>query len=85
MSEGLFYFCVNDQSPLRFGISAVSVAEEALGRQVSEHRETAQQRFKRRYTIVKALLVRIARGFLGACAASCSCLQEGPIVEPFGT
>ena len=54
MSEGLFYlFASTISPPLRFGSALCPVAEEALGRQVSEHWRDGSATIKRRYTIVK--------------------------------
>src|SRR5713101_4512135 len=80
MSEGLFYFFVITISPpLRFGSALCPVAEEALGRQVSEHRRDGSATIQAQIHHRQALLApHRSVGFLGACAAGCSCLQEEP-------
>src|SRR5258708_4803839 len=80
MSEGLFhFFALTISPPLRFGSALCPVAEEALGRQVSEHRGDGSATIQAQLHHRQALLApHRSVGFLGGCAASCSCLQEEP-------
>src|SRR5258708_13102940 len=80
MSEGLFYvFALTISPPLRFGPALCPVAEEALGRQVSEHRRDGSATIQAQIHHRQARLApHCSVGFLAACAASCSCLQEEP-------
>ena len=72
-------FCVTISPPLRFGSALCSVAEQALGRQESEHRRDGSATIQAQIHHRQALLApHRSVGFLGACAASCSCLQEEP-------
>src|SRR5258708_3592027 len=65
--------------PLRFGPALCPAAEEALGRQVSEHQRDGSATIQAQIHHRQALLApHRSVGFLGACAASCSCLQEEP-------
>src|SRR2546425_2190203 len=80
MSEGLFYFfALTISPPLRFGSALCPVAEEALGRQVSEHRRDGSAtiqapRRRRRAPRVQ----RRSAGSPDACVTSCSCLPGEP-------
>src|ERR1700730_14253701 len=80
MLEGLFYFFVLPISPpLRFGSALCPVVEEALGRQVSEHRRDGSATIQAQIHHRQALLAPArSAGFLGACAASFSCVKEEP-------
>jgi hypothetical protein len=77
---GPFLFLVSPISPpLRFGSALCPVAEETLGRQVSEHRRDGSATIQAQIHHRQALLApHRSVGFLGACSASCSCLQEEP-------
>src|SRR6266852_8407575 len=77
---GPFPFLVLTISPpLRFGPALCPAAEEALGRQVSEHQRDGSATIQAQIHHRQALLApHRSVGFLGACAASCSCLQEEP-------
>jgi hypothetical protein len=77
---GPFLFLVLTISPpLRFGPTLYPVAEEALGRQVSEHQRDGSATIQAPIHHRQALLApHRSVEFLGACAASCSCLQEEP-------
>src|SRR6266853_1657175 len=77
---GPFLFLVLTISPpLRFGSALCPVVEEALGWQVSEHRRDGSATIQAQIHHRQALLApHRSVGFLGACAASCSCLQEEP-------
>src|SRR5712692_3525520 len=78
MSEGLFYFFVITISPpLRFVSALCPVAEEALGRQVSEHRRDGSATIQAQIHHRQALLApHRSVGFLGACAASVSAFKK---------
>src|SRR4029077_17653821 len=75
---GLFlFFALTISPPLRFGSALCPVAEEALGRRGSEHRRDGSATIQAQIHHRQALLApHRSVGFLGACAASCSCLQE---------
>src|SRR6267154_3798265 len=77
---GPFLFLVLTISPpLRFGSALCPVVEEALGWQVSEHRRDGSATIQAQIHHRQALLApHRSVGFLGACATSCSCLQEEP-------
>jgi len=80
MSEGLFYFlALTISPPLRFGPALCPVAEEALGRQVSEHRRdgsaTVQAPRRRRRA---PRVQRRSAGSPDACVTNCSCLPGEP-------
>ena len=63
--------------PLRFGPALYPAAEVALGRQVSEHQRDGSATIQAQIHHRQALLApHRSVGFLGACAASYSCLQE---------
>src|SRR5258707_11820766 len=77
---GPFLFLVLTISPpLRFGPALCPAAEEALGRQVAEYQRDGSATIQAQIHHRQALLApQRSVGFLGACAASCSCLQEEP-------
>src|SRR5882762_2440368 len=77
---GPFLFLVLTISPpLRFGPALCPAAEEALGQQVSEHQRDGSATIQAQIHHRQALQApHRSVEFLGACAASCSCLQEEP-------
>src|SRR6266404_4747557 len=77
---GLFlFFELTISLSLRSGSALCPVAEEALGRQELEHRRDGSATIQAQIHHRQALLApHRSVGFLGACAASCSCLQEEP-------
>src|SRR5712664_2047522 len=77
---GPFLFLVLRISPpLRFGPALCPAAEEALGRQVSEHQRDGSATIQAQIHHRQALLApHRSVEFLGACAASCSCLRAAP-------
>jgi hypothetical protein len=73
------FFVLTISPPLRFGSALCPVAEEALGRQASEHQRDGSATIQAQIHHRQALPTpHRSVGFLGACAASCSCLQEEP-------
>src|SRR5467141_2384888 len=77
---GPFLFLVLTISPpLRFGPALCPAAEEALGQQVSEHQRDGSATIQAQIHHRPPLLApHRSVGFLGACAASCPCLQVEP-------
>src|SRR5712664_3066893 len=77
---GPFLFLVLRISPpLRFGPALCPAAEEALGRQVSEHQRDGSATIQAQIHHRQALLApHRSVGFLGACATSYSCLRAAP-------
>src|SRR5260221_14217100 len=80
MSEGLFYvFALTISPPLRFGPALCPVVEEALGRQVSEHRRDGSATIQVQIHHHRAPPVpHRSAGSPGACVTDCSCPQEEP-------
>src|SRR5260370_2125698 len=77
--RAFFIFVLTISPPLRFESALCPVAEEPLGRQVSEHLRRGSATIQAQIHHRQALLTpHRSVGFLCACAASCSCLQEEP-------